>query len=253
MNDGMTKKLALVTVLSAIVLCVAAFHFLGGGHGGERKELPARTIVFVDQSASIPEAQQAEWEKVVGGLLGRLKAGDAFAVFGIHDQSLNAKPIFQAEVPALEEGAGLDEWETWKRRLNQIRKEAKEAFNQALHPEQRALSTDIFSAINRVQPDRTRKTSLIFMSDMLHSTRELDLEKTRLVEGNIASLLNPVIAKHQWRQGALEGAAVHCVLNSVELRENSPLNDRLVLRRFWAALFEFLGAEVETFETHLTL
>jgi hypothetical protein len=244
---------ALVIILCAIMVCAAAFYFLSDDGGGGRGELTNRYIVFVDQSASIPETQQAQWEKVFGKLLDRLKGGDAFAIFGIHDQSLNAKPIFQAEVPVLEEGAGLDDWETWKRRLNQIRNGAKESFNKALHPERRALSTDIFSAINRVQPDRTRKTSLILMSDMIHSTRELDMEKTRLAGENIAGILNPVIGRHQWRKGALEGVEVHCVLNSVELHETSPLNDRLILRRFWTALFDNLGAKVMTFETHLTL
>jgi hypothetical protein len=249
----MKKLLALMVILGVAVLCVAAFYVLSGNPPEKTGKRAVRLIIFVDQSASIPEAQQTQWEKTAGQLFDRLGTGDGIVIFGLHDQSLNAKPIYQADVPILDDEAGLEDRARWKRRLNQIREQAKAAFQQALNPQQRALSTDIFSAINRVQPDRSRKTVLIFMSDMLHSTPELDLEKVRLSEEKISDLLNPVIAKHRWPKGMLAEAEVHCVLNSVNMRESSPLNDRIILQQFWATLFEYLGAGVETFETHLTL
>jgi hypothetical protein len=183
-------------------------------------------------------------------VLSRLKAGDEIEIFALHSQTLNAKPIFQAAVPPLGEEPWLGEFSRSKSRMAQVRREARESFNQALHTQQRALATDIFSAIDRVKPDQTRETVLIFMSDMLNSTQELDLEKVRLTEKNIAELVNSLVVKRGWQRGMLNGTKVRCLLSSVKMHDSAPLDNRQALIQFWKTLFEFLGAKVETFETH---
>jgi len=249
---GRTNRgLQAVAVVSAVVLCAAAIYWLSLE---EPRRTPVSCDVFVDQSGSIKsEEQLTQWREVFAKLLDRLGPLDSLRIFGIHDQTTNAAPIFQAELRDLPEGAGLKEVKEWRAELARVREEATKAFHQSLRPQQRASTTDILSSLDRIKPDRARKREVWFMSDMLQATRELNLEKTALSEENIAGLLNPVVANHQWQKGALAGVEVYCLLNSVGINGPSPLNDRHILERFWKTLFEHLGADLKMFETHVTL
>ncbi len=249
------KKLMFAAGVSAALLCAAVtFYLVWPSSPPPPPSKSVKFEIFVDQSASIPSIQQEQWVLAVDKLFGRLGSGDGVVIYGMHDQTLNASPIYKADVPILPPNPGYEILEGWKRRLNQIRRDAKAALAQALNPRQRALRTDIFSAFNRVQPDPKRQTIIVFLSDMLNSTPELDMEKTRLSDSDISKRLSSIAAKHQWKSGMLGGAKVHCILNSVEIRAVvTPLNDRLALGQFWEALLKELGASVETFETHLDL
>lgn len=223
----------------------------------------SRLLIFVDQSASISANQQTQWKVEGERLINQCSFGDVIAIFGLHDQTLNARAIYRGEIPALPEGAGLVETGEVKRALSQIKMAAKAELQQALQPGTRALHTDIFAALNRVrdfeEAERARHTVapkyvVLFLSDMLHSTQsDLDMEKTRLAEDNLDDLLNPVIAKYRWQKGALARAEIHCVLNSIEIIGATPLNNRIILKKTWEKLFAFLGARLQTFETHITL
>ncbi len=127
------------------------------------------------------------------------------------------------------------------------------AIRKALESAGNAARTDVFSAIDRVQPDpRSRPTAVYFFSDMLNSTPDLDMERSgAITRANAGEQIRRLARKDAWSNGLLAGVDVYCVLNSIESGHGGPAIDRLTQRFFYDALFQALGAHLLTYDTHL--
>jgi hypothetical protein len=250
MNLQIVKRLLAMALIATIALSFGGCCFWGPCEPEE----PARLYIwFVDQSISVSPARQREWEAITEEHIKCLKCGDKVLTYGMHDQSLNAAPIYNESIPAFSDPPTHDEEEECHQKLNQVRRELREKLHEAFSPQRRSSTTDIFSAIDRIKTDKVRQTIVYFVGDMIQSNQELDLEHMHLKEQNIVALLNPIVAKHGWQPGRLKGVKIHCILNSIGIREAAPLNDRRILRKFWETLFVGLGGTLETFDTHISI
>jgi hypothetical protein len=206
---------------------------------------------FIDQSLS-PKSEQSDpgWKAAFEDQLKCLKCGDRLFMYGIHNQTRNAAAIIEVEIPAATPPTWSRVWKC-RRKLKQVTPAMKQKFEDALNPRQRSLTTDEFSAFERIKPDDSRRIIAVLVGDALHSNHEIDIEKTRITDENIADLLNPIIASRGWQPGMLKGVQFHFLLDNLEMINKPLLNDRGKLQRLYATLLKALGAELLTFDTRL--
>ena len=210
-----------------------------------------RFVLFLDLSASVQPGECDRWLRQAGQLAPGY--GDSVEVFPLHAQTLSAAPLLEAEVPALGRDPGLDELARARAIRKQVRESLAGVLRTAFAESARSSSTDVFSAIDRVRPDPSgRRTAVVFFSDMLNSTREANLEQgPALASSAVPALVRSIAAAHAWSAATLGGADVYCILNSQESGRVAPVNDRRALHRFYAAMFQSIGARLVVFDTHL--
>jgi hypothetical protein len=250
----MAKQRHLRTAAPAALLAVFAPLFLVGcSANGSVHESGRRSFVFLDLTGSVDQEQRRLWASDAGRLVDSLSGGSGIAVYPIHDHTMEAAPLFEGEIPEWKPDATYEVAARQKADLVRTRDRASAAIRRALDSGGDAARTDIFSAIDRVQPDlQARPTAIYFFSDMLNSTPDLNMEHAgALTRGNAAEQIRKLARKHQWRGGLLKGVDVYCVLNSVASGRAGPAVDRLTQRDFYQALFETLGARLVTYDTHL--
>jgi hypothetical protein len=212
-----------------------------------------RLIVFLDQSASVDAAQRAAWMNEATDLTRQLAGGSSIAIYPIHDRTMDSAPIFEADIPEAKDDATSDEARAQHQALARVRDGARAAIAKGLDGGT-AVRTDIFSTVDRIQPDpRQRRTVIVYFSDMLNSTSDLNMEVPGTIRrSNISTELQGLARRHYWQASQLAGDEVFCVLNSIESGHKAPTVDRLTQRVFYGALFQALGAQLVDYETHLT-
>jgi len=208
---------------------------------------------FIDQSVSSKSEQSYNgWKAAFEDQLKCLKCGDRLFMFGIHNQTRNAAAIAEAEIPSVIP-------RTWKNdkkcrdRLKEVAPVLRQKFEEALNPRQRSVTTDVFSAFERIKADSSRRVVVVLVGDALHSNHEIDLEKVRITDENIADLLNPIIASRGWQPGILTGVRCHFLLDNLGIIDKQPLNDRGKLQKLYTTLLKALGGELVSFDTRLPL
>jgi hypothetical protein len=221
--------------------------------GGSPHDEGRRLVIFVDQSASIDQAQRCLWQADADRLTELVGGGWAVTIYGIHDRTLDAAPLFDAEVPAWSEDATFDIARAQKAALVQVRRDAAAALHAALQVEGGASRTDLFAGIDRIRSDtRRRPTTIVYFSDMLNSTSDFDMERANLlIRGGFSDAIQRLAERHRWRPDTLAGDDIYCVLNSIESGRRPPAVDRLTQRSFYERLFSTLGAHLAVYDTHL--
>lgn len=239
------KKFAGIGVLAA------ALALTGCAAQGDVRQPRFRLMVFLDQSASVDVAQRAAWMNEAAGLVQQLRPGWSIAIYPIHDRTMDSAALFEAEIPESKDDATADEARVQHRTLVRARDGARAAIAKGLDSGT-AVRTDIFSTIDRIQPDpHQRRTRIVYFSDMLNSTPDLNMEVPGTVtRSSIAANLQSLARRHYWQSGQLAGADVVCVLNSIESGHKGPPVDRLTQKAFYAALFQALGAQLVGYDTH---
>ena len=224
---------------------------VGCSASAEPNRRGTKLVLFLDLSASVPPSECERWLGQAERLIPDY--GDAVVVFPLHEQTLAAGPLMEAEIPALSRDPGFDELA----RARKVRKQVKESLTgilrKAFAEPARSSATDVFSAVDRVRPDLAgRRTAVVFFSDMLNSTREGNLEKgPTLTPSAVPALIRSIAAAHAWSAATLRGVDVYCILNSLESGKAAPVNDRRILHRFYGAMFQSIGARLVVFDTHL--
>jgi len=210
-------------------------------------------VLFFDQSASISPLQREAWVKSADAVLDELTFSDNISIFPVHDHTLAAAPLFVAEVPG--RGVSLEDLARAKQKLLQIRAEAKTAVRAALLATVQSRSTELFEFIDKLassRPGNSAARQAFLFSDMLHSNRLLDMERTPLSQTDLRALTGQLQQRYGWTAETLRGVVIHCVLNGIESGQRRPVNDRRVLKEFWETLFSELGAQLADFETYIS-
>jgi hypothetical protein len=211
-----------------------------------------RLILFFDQSASIDRDQRRQWQNDANALVRGVRDGWSVSIYGIHDHTLEAAPLFEVDVPMFA-ADGTSKTAAARNNAIQTARQAALATVEKALDTGGAARTDIFSALDRVHPDpHSRPTTIVFFSDMLNSTPELNMERAGSVTlQNISTLVPSLARRHLWRKDSLAGSEVYCVLNSIEIGRNGPAVNRRVQRVFYENLFGALNAKLARYETSL--
>jgi hypothetical protein len=234
----MTKKLTIAMLL----LCVAAFG-------------ATQHVLFVDQSVSPPAADMERWSQAANSaVFAPLQFGDSVLVFGIHDHTADSAPIFDASIPTCGPYAGMDCVIQARRTLLQVRQNGLEAVRAALHSGVRSRTTKLIESLARIPHDPKHRVEVLFLSDMLESTRELDLERTSITDANVMRLVQSVVDRYRFRSGALNGVTVRAVLDSPPIGGRHVVaNDHAALERFWRLLITGLGGNLASFDSRVQI
>jgi hypothetical protein len=83
-------------------------------------------------SGSVTAAQRAAWLEEARKVTARLAAGDTMAVFGIHESTIEAAPLYIGHMPMLRQSAGLHERMRVHAAQHQVRTQVTEAIEKAL-------------------------------------------------------------------------------------------------------------------------
>jgi hypothetical protein len=216
---------------------------------------PTEYILFLDLSASISAAQRNAWLGAAAAVLEQMSFGDSIAIFPIHDRTSGAAPLFRARVP--DKGLSLEDIAHAKEILEKVRQDGSVALREALSSNTRSHSTELLEIVNKLAstPNEERKVSrrVFIFSDFLHSTRDLDLEKTRLADYDLDALILDIQKRYRWTKDALRGDKIYGVLSATTSGGPRPVNDHAALKQFWGTLFNQLGAELASFDTYLNL
>lgn len=241
-------------LLAAGLSVWAALASAGCGAQAEPSAFGRDVFVFLDLSASVTLPQRILWKTEAARLTDGLGDNSSIAVYAIHDHTMDAALLYQAEIPApIGDGTHSDAARQ-KTARTEARKGSRAAIAAALDSGGSAPNTDIFSAIDRVHAARAgRRIEIYFLSDMLNSTPDFDMEVPgTLTRTNVPDRINQLARRHSWRPGQLAGAEVYCLLNSVASKGHGPAVDRLTQQAFYRTLFESLGAHLALYDTNLT-
>jgi hypothetical protein len=201
--------------------------------------------VLVDVSGSIAASDVPRWRSRLDQRLLDMAPGDALVMLAIGRRSAEAAPLFEAVSKPLIRARGRKEFVKARSEFMSIRQRAGESFSAAL-ANPTSAGTDIFGALARVG---ARTSHLVVFSDMLHSDPHFDMERRRLRRDEIPRLVERLAADGLIKPGALADARVSVYLTTTGIDDRQRARvDRETLRRFWAAVFAKLGAELDYFD-----
>jgi hypothetical protein len=208
--------------------------------------------VFVDRSGSPLAIERARWRTEADALVARLQPGDAIDVYALHARTTDAGALFSRDTKAAPaDDATLQETLDARNAIARLRADATAALHAALDGPDKTDGTDVVGFVERVARASGRRQRVVIFSDAIHETPDLNLARTRLAADRIDRHVDAVIRRFGWSRDRLAGAEVGVVLNAAPPSAEPPLNDRRMLRRFYAALVERLGARLVTFDTQL--
>lgn len=243
-----------LTFAAAVVLaCLSTFSSGCANTTSAHARQPERKIIFVDQSDSVSDAQRERWLAFALKTLAAVEPGDGVYIYGLHDHTLDAAPLVAAEIPPLPARPTRTQLGRTKQALKALRANGKTILSEALRTHTPSRATDVFSVVDRCRPDAGgRPTEVYVYSDMLEATREFNMERHILRDAEFVDVISKIAALHHWDGHVMDGAMVFVVLPSAERGAPATANDRLVLERFYRALFRAVGGELRNFDTHIS-
>lgn len=215
--------------------------------------LPVQRVVFVDLSESPGPDDAARWREAANvKVFEQTRFGDSVIVYAVHDHTAESAPIFEASVPILGPDASMEETLRARKLLRHARVDGPVKLDEALRTPMRSRSTRLIESLRRIPKDPGRATEVLYLSDMLESTSELDLERTRISNANIMRLAQAAIDRYHLTRGALDGVTFYCVLDSPRVGAVSrKANDHQSLERFWRLVLTSLGGNLASFDSRI--
>lgn len=216
---------------------------------------PVLYALFIDLSDS-GKGQEGHWSAAAERMVfSRFRPGDALLIFGIHDHTAESAPLFPAEQQSWETfsidmKAGMKLVTESRRRFQDVLTAGRRAVQDAFKKQYRAKETKIVEGIRRIPRVGNRQVRAVFFSDVLESTSGLNLERLRLTDQNTSPLVEVATKSHRLKKDSHAGVSVSCVLDSPRIGQSpSSPNSRDALEQFWKALFEFVGARLQWFDS----
>jgi hypothetical protein len=210
-------------------------------------------VVFVDQSDSPQASDAARWSQAAeSAVFSPMRFGDAVIVFGVHDHTAESAPLFEAAIPVCAPDAGMDVVLAARKALRQAREGGVATIRAAFAAPVRSRSTRLVESFRRIPRDGRRAIEVLYLSDMLESTRELDLEHTAITDGNLTRLAQRAVDQYRLPHGMLDGVTFRVVLDSPAVGSRRVMaNDHGALERFWRLLITSLGGAVVGFDSRI--
>lgn len=211
-----------------------------------------RHYIFVDRSASVTPGQRAHWKTATANVFDKVERGDSIAIYPLHANTLAAAAAFSGTSRPVDDGAPHDEVEQANAEFEAMITGAYSGLEHLLSDSEPSIETDIFSLVDRLPTTGNSSASVIILSDMLHSSRrDIDLERIAIKPGAFQALFQRIADQHHWSRATLAGATVTCVLPPLDGKVRHEVNDRRVLKDFWAALIHALGGRLAGFDTQI--
>lgn len=246
MTCGVRSRKFLMAIPTAAVLLAGC-----GGDTGQASPRGTHYYLFIDQSFSLAPAQGDAWSKLAERSLRHLSPGDAITMFGLHDHTRDASALFDEATTFVPRSQGASKQNAGAQRLKTVKADALAAVTAALQS-RTSQWTDVLGAFDRIRPDPDgRRLEAILMTDALHSTRDLDLERVRLRSETLPAVLEAAGTGHHWSKTTLAGVDVRFLLNGAQIGDKPAIVSRDVLHQFYEAMVKGLGGRLTSFDTSL--
>lgn len=242
---------------SALIVVVIVLLLSGGvyAEGAESPNTSRRNVFFFDGSRSVSSDQRLRWVEQAKTVVSKMGCGDSLMIFVIHDRSLEAARLFMEAIPAIDSDPTRSELIACRQALKKMKSDVEKAL-ESYQTARRSEWTNLFSAFLRIKPETTGKPTVLYVfSDLLHSTRNFDMERVIIPtsEERLTQLVLDVARANHLEKGMLQGTEVYALLNAAQPGSATPVNDRMVLNQFWQKLLSHLGANLVSFDTDLPL
>jgi hypothetical protein len=193
-------------------------------------------IVGIDISGSRTPSQLAEERQVIEGLIGRMHPGDRLIMIETYRTGVDSAGQWQDSIPAQRIPGTLTGRD--RRNVDRFRLVASQMASTFFDPAAagKVMSTDLFHTLYRAadyaKAANGRRTTVVLLSDMLQSTREVDMERPGGIPPD--SWTNGL--KAEGRLPDLRDVCVFVVGADATTRSGARV------REFWRHYFEASGA-----------
>jgi len=193
-------------------------------------------IVGIDISGSRTPSQLQEERLVIEGLIGRMGPGDRIVLIETYRSGVDSAGQWHDSIPAQRIPGTMTGRD--KRNVDQFRVVARQMASTFFDPSAsgKVMSTDLFHTMHRAadyaKAANGRQTTLVLLSDMLQSTREVNMERAGGVPGDAWT----TALKAGGRLPDLRNVCVFVVGADATTRTGARV------RQFWQHYFEATGA-----------
>ena len=199
---------------------------------------PRQTVVLVDFSTSRPAEELQQSRRLTTDAVRSLSYGDRLVLLEVHRAGQDDAPAFVDTVARARSSAAPGRGD--ERRLAEHRERLERSLRVFFDSTRmgQIAGTDLFATLTSVAEHAVeaggRPTRLLILSDMLHSTRELDMERGRVPD---AAWIEQWAARG--RIPRLDGVCVGVVGPDVSTDQG------VRLREFWKRYFQAAGATLK--------
>jgi len=209
-----------------------------------------RWVVLLDLSGSVTDEQRRGWAQIVDERVGpRLKPCDSASVFGVHEASTTAAPLFVGSIRGPRDSEYLLIRLEVLAAVKKMRETLIDAVSSASAGQGGAQRTDLLGALDRVSPTDGQPTWVIVFSDGLHVAGDLNME-SKPMAGRVDDYVRSVVTRRGWARDQFQNASAVIVLpghrGALKVR-----NGPETVREFWAALFAATGGQLVSCETYI--
>jgi hypothetical protein len=204
-------------------------------------------VVIVDGSISPGDQSQLWIPAVEARVCKNLAAGDTVAVYEVGAYTAERAPAYEGVIPQLEGMRGeLIVRQAVKDACRKITDAVRTVLTGAA-----ARQTRLLDSIPRITCDPGRSVSVLYLTDAVEASPELNLEQVLLDDQTLDSLPQQIVAARGWPKEMLAGALVDFVLDSPPPGSRPRLNSRAHLERFWRSVFQAVGADLRSFDARI--
>ena len=236
MTTRRTTRMASRVAVAALVL-IGGCRDAGAGAPNGSAAMPSLTTVLVDRSASRTPQEIAGDRQLLADIIGELGFGERIVVLQVHHAGRSdgaRRWVSEMPMPADPFNPTPVDRQSLNRTRSAAALAATELFD-STRPNRTDLIATLFDVADMIRGSQTPHPRIIMLSDMLHSTREMDMENADAVPAD------------EWlserkRQGLLPDLVDACVV-AVGGDRSTETGARVF--RFWQDYFAAAGAELK--------
>ncbi len=230
----------------SLLITLATVGCTGGAE--QPPSVPTLWVHCFDLTRSPDEHDLQRWADLYRQQVASMQEGDAIVVFGLHENTATAAPLFEAQSRRAPSGACATEQLQARRQFQEMITGAQAAIPRALQLP-RAPRSHLVDVLNRIRPDPLRPhIKLLFYSDMLEESPLIDLARSDIRGREIQAARE--VARRAGISGLELRARVFCFLDDIAGGQRPrSVNSRRSLELFWHELFAQAGARLVWFES----
>ncbi|MDR4468940.1 MAG: hypothetical protein MRJ68_11715 [Nitrospira sp.] len=239
-----------LTILTVLI----AFAFIGYPAWAEPARANTTYIVWVDITRSITQADLRRWHTTVERkFLSTIACGDRVVMFPVQKDTTRAGAWVEWVTAPLDDEPTKSELLACRKAQAELKRSVRTIFHDLVTAQPSAGWTDLVGTLERLAGYTTQtgqqRMVVLYLSDMVQASPELNLEKTKLTADTIGPLTDAIILNHQSALSAWNGVRVRCWLNVVGPDVAPPLNSQPILKAFYTELFRKTGSVLEEFQS----
>lgn len=236
-----------------LLVILTMLGWFGGPASAQPRQAQQTYIIWIDITRSIKQTDIQRWHATFErNLLPTIACGDRVVLFPIQKDTTQSAPWMEWVTTSLDDEPTKSELLACRKAQAELKRRVRTLFQELEARPTTAGLTDILGTLERLDSYRPRlgqgPITVLYLSDMVQASPELNLEKVKLSEEKIGPLTDEIIARHKQALAGWAGVTVRCWLNKLDADAASPLNAQPILRMFYHTLFLKTGSTLSEFQ-----